>query len=837
MLKHYLLSAWLSFRQNTISSVSNVIVLSLGLTCFIFTFSLTEYWNQAERHFSNADRTVVIGSHWRLADGSASENVSLPLTPHHLRGHLIADFPQLEAVARLLLINQNAPVSAGDSRLRLRTFAADPEFLDIFDLPFMDGDANLALDHPNSAVLTVDAATRLFGTTGVVGQTVTFNNNTDLTITGVLNQLPQPSHIGNSRNSPVNVELLVSRDVYEDVVRDRSGGRDTTELPADWFNRVNTTYVLLPEDGSFTAAQLSDQLSSLARRHIPTNIRQQIDFSLSVIPVRDMMEMAIRDTIFPQLSVGSLQVVLLMLGVIVLIVACVNFTNLTTAKTALRASETGIRKVVGAQPYQLIVQFLLEAGLLTAISMAIAILLLSLSFPLIQYYLEINPDILLTPAFLIRGSVFIALLGCATTIAAGFYPALVLSKVQPLTMLKSRIFRGGSPVFSKVLAGAQFTIAAFLLVIITVVYQQNENVKHAEEEINGSTLLVIENSPAITGLDHATLRQQLLQLPVVDSATAMPILPWTENANRMMLTSSPTATAVEHTASVYLVGEDFFNTFGIDLIAGRLFDPLRAEDIAATSPGRIRQQNLIITSTLARELGYVNAQAAIDQSVFMPQHITSDTQARPFQVIGVVEDSTLSITSRFGSIPKVFLYNPELRFHIIRIFGQSPAQSLEQIDALWKSLVPDVAIERRFLSDYFVDNFAGFQRMTLGISAIAGVAWFISIIGLYAMATLIAKQRLREIAIRKILGAKRKDIAVMLLKNFSVPVLIANLVAWPFAYYACLSYLSLFNDAIDITPLPFLLTMVVSLLVSWIAIYGQTWKAANTSPQQFMRYE
>ncbi|MDF1624002.1 MAG: ABC transporter permease [Pseudohongiella nitratireducens] len=836
MLKHYLLAAWLSFRHNTISSISNILMLSLGLTCFIFTFSLTEYWNNAESHFPNADRTLVIGSQWQLADGSASGGVNLPLSPHHLRGYLESDFPQLESVARVLFINQDTPVRTKNTTQRLRTFAADPEFLDIFNLPFAQGGYSNALQSPNSAVITHDTAIKLFGNINVIGQTITFNENADLTITGVLAPLPQPSHIGNTSSySPINFELLVSRDVYENLVRRRTGGRDTTELPADWFNRVNTTYVLFPENSTFNTQQFSEQLSSFSLRHIPDNYRQIAEFNFNAIPVNNLMGMAIRDTIFPQLSAGSVQVVLLTLGTIVMIVACVNFTNLATARTATRANEIGVRKVVGAQPRHIIGQYFLEAGLLTTLAMVFAILLLFIAFPLIQNYAEISLDTLVSPGIIVRGALFIVVLGCITTITAGFYPAVVLSKIQPLSILNSGVFRGGSLLFSKVLAGIQFSIAAFLLVIITVIYQQNVNIKSAESEIDGSTLLVIENSPDITGLDQETLRQQLLQLPVVDSATTMEILPWTENPARMMLASSPAATAVEHSASVYVVGENFFNVFDIDLIAGRLFDPLRTEDIAAAGPAGVQQQNLVISATLTKELGYTSAQDVIGESVFIPGNVLGGTQARPYRVIGVVEDTTLSIASRFGSIPKVFLYNPELRFHIVRLSGSSHTSSIEAIDTLWETLVPNVAIKRRFLSEYFTDSFAGFRRITLGISTLAAVAWFISIVGLYAMATLIAKQRIREIAIRKVLGAERKDIALMLFKNFSTPVIIANFIACPFAYFASRSYLDLFNDSIDISPWPFILTIVASLTITSIATCGQTWKAASTSARQFMR--
>jgi putative ABC transport system permease protein len=350
-------------------------------------------------------------------------------------------------------------------------------------------------------------------------------------------------------------------------------------------------------------------------------------------------------------------------------------------------------------------------------------------------------------------------------------------------------------------------------------------------------LVVIDNPREITGLAPETLRQELLRLPQVASATAMELVPWTNVFTRMPLASSPSATAVQRTALLYVVGYDFFETFDIDVIAGRVFDPSREDDVAMRAPGPPRTQNLVISRAFAQELGFDSPSAAVGRTIYIPSNVTGEIAARPYLIIGVVENKNLTIASRYGARPNVFLFNPTVRFQVARLARDDVRGGLAAIDALWRDLAPAFAPNRRFLSDYFGDSYANFSRLNQAFTGLALIAWSISAIGLYAMAILVSGRRVREIAIRKTLGARKGQIVLMLLRSFTTPVLIANVIAWPFAYVAGRAYLNVFLDPISLTPVPFAIALAVSLTIAWLAVGGQTWRAASSAPAKVMRHE
>jgi len=839
MLKHYLHLAWLNFRSSPLASSINILTLSLGLVCFILALGIAVYWGNAERHFENAGRTVVITTERQLvAEGSESSGTALPLSPHPLATYLHTDFPQIEAVARVALLSEATPVRIDERTVHMRGFAADAQFLDIFDLPFSQGDSRTALSNPRSMILTKEAAQILFGETTAVGRTITLFENIDATVTGVIEAIAEPSHMGNSAAAPLQFDLLTSRDIYDALMRTLAGGQDIAQRPEDWFVLQNTTYALLPGDGSFTADNLREELPAFAKRRIPESQRRLANFSFDVVPVRDLLRIAVRDTLLPQQSTASVPLLLLVLGTVVLAVACINFANLATAKVATHTKEVGLRKAIGAQPAQIITQHLVEASTLTAAAMIVALVLVDSLIPVVRNATGIDLRVLLSVYIAGRGVVTLLLLGMGVTLAAGFYPAFVLSRLQAASALRGGPAHNGSRRFTTILVAVQFALAAFLLISLTVVYQQNQVLKQAEREIAGDSLLVIENTPAITGLQNEILQRELIRLPQVRSATTMQSVPWSNYPpGRMMLASSPSTSAIEQSAAVYAVGYNFFSTFGIDLIAGRLFDPQRIDDLAATRPGHLGIQSLIISNSLAERLGYTPASAIVGEMVYMPTSVTSEAVARPFNIIGVVEDRSLSIVSRNDSGPKVYLCIPESRFHVVRLSTQNVTETLEAVDSLWSQLVPNSTPDRRFVSEYFNEGYASFARLTQGFTGLAFIAWIISAIGLYAMAILIANQRIREIAIRKTLGASQSQIVLMLLKDFSLPVLLANLLAWPFAYVAGKTYLNVFNESIPLTFTPFAIALAVSLLIAWATVGGHAWRAANTAPQKVMRYE
>jgi putative ABC transport system permease protein len=832
---HYLHVAWANLRRTPAVTAVSVFTLTLGLLAFLATFGVVRFWESADRHFANAERTYVMTSAWRVRaapDDAGFAQGPMPRTNQWLAEYLREDFPQIDAVARVIWIPVEAPVRAGDGALRTRLWAADGEFLDIFDLPFVAGDSHRALREPASAVLTRETAERLFGNESALGRSIELYTRIDVIVTGVIDAIPEPSHMGRSLAAPLAFDVLVSRDVYERLYRERFG-RESTQAPEDWYSGDHVTYVLLPADGALTARALRRQLPAFTQRRVPAAQLSDADIRLDLVPLSALLGDAIDGSLFLDRSGVSASRALLTLGAIVLAVACLNFANLATAVAIRRAREVGLRKAIGARRSQLIAQFLLEAALLTAAAFALALSITIWLRPVVETSTGIDIGLALFDGW--RAWFAIVVLLTIVTVLAGAWPAFALSRLSPESALKGAQQRVAPAALAMWLVGVQFCAAAFLLIAVAVTHLQNRATEGAPAAFGADRLLVIDNASDVTGIAQATLREQLLSLPQLASATTLGQPPWTNASALVPLTSSPSLSTVERTAIVHQVGTNFFSTLGIGLLAGRVFDPGFAADVAATYPPPHPTQHVVISRALAEEFGFESPTIAVEQLIWVANN---EPGSRPWRIIGVVEDRPLAISSPFGPRPAVYLYIPESRFHIARMSeGVAVVEALAAVDQLWQRLAPDIMLEPRLAVDFFEASYAYFALLNQAFAVLAVLAILIATGGLVAMSLLIVNRRLHEIGVRKTLGAGRHQIVAMLLRGFSAPILIANIVAWPLAWLAASTYLSRFIAPVALTPMPFLAALLASLLICWIAVGGQTVRAARISPARVLRQE
>src|SRR5882672_1033045 len=368
MLSHYLTIALRSFRRSPVAASVNVLALALGLAAFIATYGVVSYWDRSERHFANVDRTYVVTAALGARDGSV--RTGGPTTNRLYAEYLRTDFPELEAVARAQIMNEDAGISAGDAHTRMFIVSVDGQFLDIFDLPFVAGDSKEALRQPNSAVLTQDAAKRLFGAESPLGKTVSLGNVLDVTVTGVIGEIPEPSHLGHAVSATLRFDVLTSWDTLDGLgvaIRARDAQRNAAQPPAttppaqpasgappaaqpgnpppqpeNWLsNYCCTTYLMLARDSTLTPAALDAQLKGFAERHMPVSQRELAAIQVGAVPVSGLMASALNAQLLPGAPV-SITTLLLGLGALVLVVACVNYANLATAQAARRAREVGL---------------------------------------------------------------------------------------------------------------------------------------------------------------------------------------------------------------------------------------------------------------------------------------------------------------------------------------------------------------------------------------------------------------------------------------------------------------------------------------------------------------
>jgi putative ABC transport system permease protein len=889
MLRHYLAIALRNLRRAPFTALVNVATLALGLVAFVAAYSVVAYWNHSDRHFANADRTYVITASLALRDGSISTG-NMPQTNELYQKYMRLEFPEFEAIARANPWSKTSSVTADGRRARVVAVAVDPEFLDIFDLPFMSGDPHTALATPDGVLLSEAAAVRLYGTRDVLGRTITLGGNRiDATVKGVIGKIPEPSHLGSSRSASLNFDMIAPWDLYDRLRQSlntpptppptakpadasappasATGGKpdsadkNTTDKAAsgaaasdaappeaqpqqqneNWLGGYCcTTYAMLKRDSHVTGASIAARMHDFVTHHMTPEQLKLASVEAGAVPLRGMMVTQLDAQLLGG-SRGAISITTLLLGLgsLVLLVACVNYANLATARATRRAREIGLRKVIGARRSQLVVQYLLEAGVLTAAGLAVAIGTVAvLAKPV---YDAIGIDMGLGTFGDAGFWLFIAALLVVVTLLGGAYPAFVLSRARPIDALRIGRVRLGPRFASTVLVGAQFTAASFLLIAVIIMYAQNAALARTGLGTTRDQQLVIDNFAPVTGVDNELLRGELERLPQVKSVTGMTSTPWGDNVNLNLLSRSPAETTTPVTAFQNNVGYDFFATFDIPVLAGRVFDRAHSDQRPQQDRGRnskepLQPVNVVIDRVLARQLGFGSPSEAVDQTVYFPGVLGERVQ--PFQIIGVVENHPLYLRG-LGATSNIYqlAQGAGLTSVVVKLSADDISGGVAAVEAAWRKISPQAPVQRRFVDDLFNENFEKFARLSQVFVGLTGFAFFISIIGLFGMAVQVAGRRIHEIGVRKSVGARKSQIVLMLLRDFSKPVLIANLIAWPLGYVVAQTYLRVFIQRIPITPVPFVASLGVVLLIAWAAVGSQAWRAARANPATVLRFE
>lgn len=857
MFTHYLMIALRQLRRGPLTALINVFTLTLGLVSFVAAYAVVSYWSNSERHFANAGRTYVITANMALRDGSIATG-TIPQTNPLYERYLRVEFPEFEAIAKANLWSREASVTADGQGARVAAVAVDAEFLDIFDLPLVAGDRQSALLDPSGVLLSEEAALRLFGSTDVLGRTVTLGGNLiDAVVTGVVGAIPQPSHLGSSPGASLRFDLIASYPLYERLSRAvaNPGAAQTpgaeTEAPAagegaaqetppegqneNWFGGYCcTTYVMLERGSSLSAADLNARLSDFVERRLPPEMLAMASLEVGAVPVSDLMVATLDSQLLGSRS-GALSITTLLfaVGALVLGVACVNYANLAAARAMRRAREIGLRKAMGAQRGQIFFQHLFEAGLLTAAALALAVLTLQLLAPAVRDAVGIDLRLGLFAG--LGFWLFATALLAGVTLLGGSYPAFVLARVRPIEALRLGRMRAGSRFASAVLVGTQFTAASLLVIAVIVMYLQNAELRRSGLGATRDPYLVINNFGPVTGVDNERLWEELRRKPQVTGLTQMGSEPWSDGINLTVLSrSQDAAPEANSTAFWYNVGYDFFSTFDIPLVAGRVFDRDR-NDLPPQGDGSTEPRRIVIDRAFSEQLGFAAPVDAVDSLVYSPSQFGP---SQPQRIIGVVESRPLHLRG-FGATANAYgLGNGAgMVNQVVRLSAADLAGGLAAVEQAWRDLGARSPLQSRFLDEMFEQNYRNFARINQAFAGLALFAIVISLIGLFGMAVQTAGRRLHEIGVRKSMGARNRQIVALLLRDFSRPVVIANLLAWPLAFLAAQAYLSIFIQRIDLTAVPFLLSLAFVLAVAWTAVGSQVQRAARVNPATVLRFE
>ncbi len=795
-------------RKNKLFAVINIAGLALGLTIYVFGGLLVEYEQTHDRFFKKANRIYTLGSH--AAEG-LDVGVDLLGSVFSTVGPIIkTELSDVEMVARTE--TREFLIKTGAEGFYQGIQFADPELLKIFDFNYIHGDDS-ALEDPSGMVITEAMAIKFFGTTDVRGEVVTLDNEFDFNVAAVIRDVPLNSHFSSAIILGSSLQILAP-------IKALSRMREFDEA-GNWDNLSvgNMTYVLLPEhlDGEW----LEGQLDSIFERLVPDEIREVIS-GFFARPLQNANLM-----IWEMIGLPIVNAIKL-LSLLVLVIACVNYTNLATAQSFGRSREVGMRQTMGANRRQLLLQFLVESLTISAIAMVIAIAALEIIIPLFNNAsnkaLEIN--YLQTLPWLVTTTAFVGLF-------AGAYPAWLITRTKPLDALRDIARKGkkGSKVRS-VMIGTQFAISAFMLSLVTIVFMQNQKVEESSHAFPRSEVYTIGRLNVEGIRDRLdTLRHELEAQPNIKSVSFSSQVPFEQNNSTFDIAMQPGDEAGKIRMHQLSMTPEFLETYDIPLLEGRnlsrdIGNDLRGEESEVA--------NVLVNELALAKLGIDIPADAINQRIY---RISEDSTLRELVIVGVVP--TQNIIGLYNTEkPWVFLYQPSiLRIGSVRFTGADDMEAVGQIENAWKRVVPEYPIQGRFLDEVFNDVYKILQYMNYALAGFAFVALSLAMIGLFGLAAFMATQRTREIGVRKVLGANSLQIARLLIWQFSKPVMWALLAALPAAWFASKSYLGFFADRLE-TPIVILLVSgLIAVLLAWGTVAGHAIRISRSSPILALRYE
>ncbi|MFZ1989764.1 MAG: ABC transporter permease [Alphaproteobacteria bacterium] len=833
MIKHYLDVALRGFWRQKWMTLIKVVALAMGFASFIAAFVVSDYLSSVDGTFANSKRIYVMRTEFQWPNSTTSIPF-VPYTSGRLAKLLLNENPELEAVARLTG-GDHVAVKSGDEKSYRAVDYADPELLKIFNFSFISGDPLRALSEPHSAILTEQAARAIFGTTNVLGRTIRIKDTSDVTVTGVIREVRAPSMLGRSiQTKPF--EILTTIPVYDEV-RPADAVRTTTD-DSGWFTDDFYTYVLFPKSGALTLSEFNRRLTDFGERHVP---KDQGQCWFDAIPLSSLMRHIIDQGLLQNSAGLSVTTILYLFGALILAIACVDFANLATAQALARAKEIGMRKTLGASRLEIFRQSVFEVALLGFAALVLAYLAISTAVVIVNHPENLG----FRAPSLLRWEVW-AFLGVALSaaiIAAGAYPALVLARVRPIHALRAGTMRAGPPLLRSILVGVQFAAASFLIVAIFIMQAQNSILLSKALGSVEDSYLYIDTSLVDAKIDQDVFRSELLKHPEIRGVTAVRIPPFVDASLILDFTGTPDESGKRVPICLRGISHDYFKTLEIKILAGRAPSAARDSEIPP-APQQMTMQNpgrYVFDEATVKALGFASASQAVGKIVYM--HVTGipelggKAMIAPIEVIGVAENRPLQFQASGSRYFGYFFFPAFSPYPVVRISKDGISAGIHDIQAVWDRLAPDTALSYQFWDDRIASSLRLFHSVANTFVGLALLAALIASLGLLGMASFTVNRRLHEIGVRKILGATSARILRLLLLDTSRPVLIANLIAWPLAFMCGQIYLARFIFRAPVTPLPFIASLALTLLLACLAVAGQAVPASRVKPAGVLRYE
>ncbi|WP_247233061.1 ABC transporter permease [Telluribacter sp. SYSU D00476] len=814
MIKNYFKIAWRNLWGQKVLSFINIIGLTVGLTCCFLIGIFVRHelsYDQFQERFDRIYRITYLPRFAGLEQ-------PLALTPPPVSPLLAETFSEVETSARMFRSPATVEVKQSGANAAAKydeeqLYFTDPAILDIFSFEFVKGNPREALRDKFSIVLTEKTAHRYFGEGDPMGQTLIYEGKYPMKVSGVVKDFPDNSHI--------HPELLAN---YETMYATETE-RARENLPYNWVISHSYTYVLLRPGRSPDG--VNARFPQFIKAHADAQVADGIDYMLE--PMRDFY-LRTRTDNTPE-PVGSMSRLYVFLGIagLTLLIACINFINLSTARSLKRAKEVGIRKVLGSQKQQLVLQFLGESLLLSGMALVLALVLIGGLLPVLNQLTDkqLTMEYFLNDALLMLLFVGIAL---GAGVLSGIYPAFVVSGFQPVTTLKGNFLsgkaRGG--MLRQVLLGVQFVTSVALIIGTLVMWRQLDYLQNQPLGFNKDFIITANiRNPKITNVFAtasdssyqrlSTFREVLTQNPQVEAVTLSSQPLGNGSVRRNVVPEGRTAED-NLFVSVLAVDYNFADTYGLQLVAGRDFSEQYGTD---------KTEGYLINETAVKEFGWPSPEAAVGKSL--------NVEGRSGRVVGVLKD--FHNQSLYGPITSqvMSIVQPQLTLVSIKLRPNQVETTLKQVQAEWDKYFPEKSFDYEFVDQNLAQLYDREQRRSTLIGYFAGLAILISCLGLYGLISLVTQQKTREIGIRKVLGASVGSVVLMLSRDFVLLVLVAMVIASPIAWYFMDKWLADFAYKINMEWWMFVVAGLLVTVIALVTVSFQSVKAALMNPVKSLR--
>src|SRR4051794_16521187 len=802
MIKNYFKTAYRNLLRNRSYALINTLGLAVGIAACLLIFLVVEFESSFDNFHVKKNSIYRVSTEFHNQDGvSYSDGIAFPVA----KG-LRLDFPQIKQVASIFRNGGQITVQNGTAQLKKLNedhfFYVEPELFTILDFPFLVGDAKTALKDPNNAVLTQATAEKFFGSwKKALGKTIKYENKDLYTVTGILKNIPANSDF------PLNVIVPYSALQHTNIKNNLD----------DWVSTFGGayTFVLLPPELSVNS--FNAQLKSFARKHKPAEYAHDgfIAQPLTEIHFDDRFGNYGEHT-FSHTLINALSLI----GLFLIIIACVNFINLATAQAINRSKEVGVRKVLGSRRKQLAAQFLAETALIVIVAIIIAVVIAAFTLPYLNKLLEVqmsmglfsNPSI---PLFLV-------IVAIGVTFLSGIYPAIVLSGFNPITALKSKITSKmvGGISLRRALVILQFAIVHVLIIGMLIVVSQMNYFRNAS--LGFSKTAIINVPVPGDSINHTKieyLRNQLLSNPGIQSVSFSFGSPSSNSNWNSDFKFNHAVKSTDFNANLKWADPDYFKTYNLQFVAGHAY----------SAGDTVRE--FVVNETLLKKLGIRNPQDAIGKE------INFWDGGKVGHIVGVIRDFN-SYSLREPMAPVVLSTWKDVYQTInIKIKPGAEKAVLPFIENLWNSTYPDYVYEYHFLDDTIANFYKQEDQLAELYKIFAGIAIFISCLGLYGLVSFMAVQRTKEVGIRKVLGATARSIVYLLSKEFTVLIIVAFVISAPFAWYIMHQWLQNYTYRIEPGSFIFISAIFSSVIIAWITVAHRAISAATANPVKSLRTE